>query len=117
MVRKRPTKGTKAYVRWRAKVDRKNAHKEWALAVKARDGNRCAICGSTGLLNAHHILPAKAYPKLRTDGRVGILLCIKCHKWSRKAAHSNGFWFTCWMMEHRPRQFEFCKAHMDDVKR
>lgn len=114
--RKRPKPGTKTYAKWRARVDRKNAHKEWADAVKARDGNRCAICGSKGLLNAHHILPAKIYKQLRFDGRIGITLCIKCHKWGKTAAHANGFWFSCWLLDKRPYQSAFCKKHMDDVK-
>mgnify|MGYP001623811047 CR=1 FL=1 len=40
---------------------------------------KCAICGETEHLEAHHIIPWAIYPKGRVDIKNGICLCDKCH--------------------------------------
>lgn len=61
--------------------------KNWSKAVRARDGNKCFLCGSTERLNAHHILPKKMWSKEKLDPRVGITLCCKCHSFGKFSVH------------------------------
>lgn len=51
----------------------------WSRAVLARDGYRCADCGASGTLNAHHIKPWAQYPDERYVLSNGVALCIPCH--------------------------------------
>ena len=53
--------------------------KEWADAVKARDG-KCCRCGTEHNLHAHHIKPKRTHPELKLDLANGITLCYRCHK-------------------------------------
>jgi len=54
-------------------------HKEWARAVKERDGYRCQECGATERLHAHHIRDFASYIEGRFDLTNGITLCLQCH--------------------------------------
>ena len=53
---------------------------DWAKRVKERDRYACVICGETENIDAHHLIPVSAEPKLQ--GRIGngITLCRRCHK-------------------------------------
>ena len=84
--------------------------KEWAIAVRERDGNRCVICERTVKPNAHHIIP-RANHLLRHKLANGITLCPKHHKFSYEfSAHKNSFAFIRWLRTNRPEQ---CKV-LDD---
>jgi hypothetical protein len=52
---------------------------DWAVKVKERDGNRCAICGASGRLYAHHIEHEAVNWGRRTDIDNGVTLCGRCH--------------------------------------
>ena len=52
---------------------------DWAVKVKERDGNRCAICGASGRLYAHHIQHEAVNWNRRTDINNGVTLCGRCH--------------------------------------
>lgn len=78
--------------------------KEWAKAVKERDGS-CVICGSTKRLNAHHVLPRENL-KTKHDILNGITLCPLHHRFSREiSAHQNPLVFILWMLKYRSFQF------------
>lgn len=48
--------------------------------VKARDGNKCTICGeSKGTIVAHHLMSYIEHPEFRYDIDNGVTLCEKCH--------------------------------------
>ena len=51
----------------------------WSRMVREMDGNKCAFCGSTERLEAHHIVPQFASEELATELENGITLCKKCH--------------------------------------
>ncbi len=53
--------------------------KEWAVAVKERDGQRCTKCGSHEHLHAHHVIPRQERPDLEFDLSNGLTLCRSCH--------------------------------------
>ena len=54
----------------------------WRKAVHEKWHHRCALCGTYGSLQAHHII-RRALLLTRWDHRNGILLCEACHR----AAH------------------------------
>lgn len=55
------------------------ALKKWRIKVYQRDDFKCAHCGDSGYLNAHHIIPFSEDESLATDISNGITLCEKCH--------------------------------------
>lgn len=55
-------------------------HKEWSLAVLAKDHYRCTKCGYRGRkLVAHHIIKWSSNKERRFDVSNGITLCRACH--------------------------------------
>lgn len=54
--------------------------REWRRAVRARDNNKCVMCGSLENLHCDHILPKKDYPELMFVISNGRVLCFSCHK-------------------------------------
>ena len=61
------------------------AQQKWAAQVLLRDNATCRHCGISDVkMHAHHVLPWKQYPDLRTDVSNGLTLCVKCHR----AVHS-----------------------------
>jgi hypothetical protein len=51
--------------------------KEWTRQVLLR--GKCAVCGATEHLEAHHIIKWADYPKGRIDINNGECLCHECH--------------------------------------
>lgn len=76
--------------RRRDRIDRDNKDKEWSKTIKDYYGNKCIICGSNKLLNAHHIIP-REFQETRWDTLNGVPLCISHHKYSKFSAHKNGW--------------------------
>ena len=50
---------------------------EWKKEVLKR--GKCALCGSTERLEAHHIIKWCDYPQWRIDVKNGACLCHECH--------------------------------------
>lgn len=86
--------------------------KNWSKAVRERDGNKCAVCGSSEHIQAHHIVQRKFNKELRFDIENGISLCPKHHSFGGWSAHMGGFWFNVWLEENRPNQFVYLKANI-----
>lgn len=51
----------------------------WSAAIKKRDSKFCQVCGSSHMLNAHHIFEKKHYPELSLNESNGVTLCSLCH--------------------------------------
>jgi hypothetical protein len=51
----------------------------WSQFIKARDGNRCVMCGRTEGLEAHHIWRKTTYSEGRFELGNGITLCKEHH--------------------------------------
>ena len=53
----------------------------WKAKVRARDGNKCVICGATEDLHVHHIIPVSNDTEKKYIYNVGngVTLCSKCH--------------------------------------
>ncbi len=56
----------------------KDAGELWSRAVRDDWGNRCAVCGNTAHLHAHHLIP-RHHEVTRYLLRNGICLCSYCH--------------------------------------
>ena len=56
-------------------------YEKWKLAVYKRANYTCQECGKSNcIVHAHHIKPAKRFPKLRYIVSNGKCLCVKCHR-------------------------------------
>ena len=89
---------------WRNKADI-----AWSQVVR-KDG-KCAICGATEHLNAHHLL-ARENLHTRHEVMNGEVLCPKCHKFSRtESAHKNPIRFVIWLMANKPETWKWLLAN------
>ena len=88
--------------------------KLWTMAVHAEFGEKCAVCGSTNLPNAHHIESRIMFKGLRYDPMNGVLLCPTHHKFGKDSAHMAGCWFARWLEENLPERFDYVLAHHSD---
>lgn len=66
--------------RRRSNPRKTEAYDRWRAAVFERDNFECKICGSTRILQAHHMWSWNAYPKLRFEIANGIVLCRVHHR-------------------------------------
>lgn len=62
---------------------------KWARIVKEMAGNKCVICGATGRLESHHIIPRSLAPNLENDIDNGICLCHTCHYFYHDCSYTN----------------------------
>ena len=85
---------------------------KWARMVKDIAGNRCAICGSSEKLEAHHIEPRSLRPDLVNDLNNGLCLCHTCHYWYHDGSYTNDNLQHVSYSYLRPEQ----KARYDMVK-
>lgn len=74
---------------WSAKTSRDYQHRQWALAVKERDGYQCQRCGYQGTpgrrdVEADHIANVAAGGQRHDTGN-GETLCVPCHKQKTQA--------------------------------
>lgn len=76
---------------------KKKLRAQFREAVFARDGHKCAVCGATEGLDAHHILDRHHIAKGGSVLENGISLCVVCHvkaevyHASRYITHVEGF--------------------------
>jgi hypothetical protein len=100
-------KKTKKQLKKEAKTALNKADREWSIIVRDFFGNKCAICGKTERLNAHHIIP-REFKRYRHSITNGIALCPKCHKFGKFSAHKNPIWFAALFKQRHPDEFEAC---------
>ncbi len=89
--------------------------KEWSVAVRARDGNVCAVCGKSQYVQAHHILAKKKYPPFKFELDNGLSLCCGHHFGYRESAEGNPLWFARWLEKNRPQQFAKAWQRMETL--
>ena len=91
--------------------------KEWSLAVRNRDNNKCVVCGSSKMLNAHHIIP-RENKDFRFDINNGISLCVLHHKFSLEISpHRNPFVFIFWLADKRNEQTNYLIDKLQELAR
>jgi hypothetical protein len=96
---------------------RKKCDDLWSKIV--RQVGRCEICGSTGRLEAHHLLGKSGLrTKYRHDLSGGICLCSNHHKFDPViSAHGNNGStenFLIWLSRQRTGQWDWLIRHKDD---
>ena len=57
----------------------KTKYNKWRRSVRKKFNNKCAICGRTKDLHAHHIVKWSDNVELRYKASNGLLLCCTCH--------------------------------------
>ena len=93
---------------------KRKAFKLWSEKVRNAYNNKCAICGSEKMINAHHIESRKS-ASLRFSVEQGVALCPLHHKFdSKNSAHNGAIWFYQWLLKNRPLTIEFILSHRDD---
>lgn len=96
-----------------AKRFEKLQDKQFAIAVKNRDENKCVICGNSDKVNCHHIIP-RENREFRHDLNNGISLCFLHHKFSLEISpHKNALAFFLWLEKNRPEQYFYLKSNYD----
>lgn len=91
----------------RMKILRRKCLEAWSLCVRARDGNRCQICGATNNLQAHHVVSKKQNSALIYSVTNGICLCAKHHKYDYVCSpHKGGLAFHMWFIDKYEKRAE-----------
>ena len=94
---------------WRNKAD-----KLWSELVRARDGDKCAICGAEKNVQAHHLVD-RVIKILRHRLENGISLCPGCHKFNRRlSAHRGVVPFVVRLQLQEPLKFDWVMDHWLD---
>jgi hypothetical protein len=88
-------------------------YKAWAQVVHSNYGEKCAVTGETGILDAHHIIPRQVCSGMRFDPENGILLSKSAHKFGKFSAHKNGVWFADWLQKNEPRKHAYCLSNVN----
>jgi len=89
--------------------------KLWAAKVKLLAGYKCELCGSTEMLQSHHIHRCKHYG-VRWNVINGACLCTDQHCNNDLSAHKNQLWFFREMIRRRGDKWadELIKATVED---
>ena len=103
-----------------SKAWRKKADVLWSQIIRLP--GKCAICGRTTSLQAHHLIHKSAV-FFRHNLENGICLCARCHEYAYStdkqpgavSAHGSPWAFEKWMQEHRPQQFDWWQKNRWEV--
>jgi len=66
--------------------DQRREDYAWRMSVLEEHNHKCATCGETEGLHAHHILRKSKYPELRHEVSNGIALCPEHHAQAHEEA-------------------------------
>lgn len=87
---------------WRNKAD-----KYWKILVHATTEGKCAICGATKYVQAHHFIP-REMASHRHVVRNGIALCCVHHKYSDELSpHQSPIALVKWLIQNKPDLYEW----------
>jgi len=96
---------------WRNKAD-----KLWRSLVAAKWNNKCAICGATEYVQAHHLIP-REMKSHRHVVKNGILLCASHHKYSFEISpHKAPIAFITWLMKEHEDIWEWVSSQTPSRK-
>ena len=94
----------------------KRCLKLWSILVHKRFRNKCAVCKSTGKLDAHHIID-KRFGILRFDILNGILLCPSHHKFGLESFHNNPIFAYEFLKAKFPNRISYLKEKSKESKK
>ena len=91
---------------WRNKAD-----KLWQEIVRLQWQGKCAYCGDTKYLNAHHLID-RGISGTRHSPPNGILLCPSHHKFNRRcSAHRGPVVFAAWLQKTYPKTWNWVQEN------
>lgn len=74
----------------------------WSLAIRDDWAHKCAVCSSTGRVEAHHMIP-RQHEATRYVLRNGILLCARHHQFDPAISpHQNAAGWMAWLRDNHP---------------
>lgn len=83
---------------------RRSQWRKFSEEFRAKAGNKCAVCGSTERVQAHHLLEKKSHPDLLFEERDLICLCARHHFMTHHGRH---YELLAWLERNRPEQFSW----------
>lgn len=87
---------------WKRKADRL-----WSKIVAMTYGGKCALCGATEFVQAHHLIPREMFSH-RYSIENGIALCPSHHKYSFiLSAHRSSMEFAKWLFINHPQKWQW----------
>ena len=96
---------------WKNKAD-----KAWRELVFRAYGGKCAVCGESIFVQAHHLVPREIL-LFRHCVNNGILLCPKHHKYNfLLSAHRNPVRFHLWLIANLPEKWKWLSETFDPAK-
>lgn len=102
--------GKKRKINWKKRCD-----ELWSAIV--RRVGKCAVCGSTHGLNAHHLI-GRTRAKYRHDLKNSCCLCFSHHTFdpnlSAHQSNASTLNFLLWLEQNRPEQYQWLMDHKDD---
>lgn len=94
----------------RSTTNRDKADAAWSLLVRARWGNKCAVCGGTPV-QAHHLIPKDRLAWRHELGN-GMALCATHHIFGTIcSAHGAPLGFAEWLQAGYPSLWEWVQAN------
>ena len=85
----------------------------WSWTILDDWGGRCAVCGSTENLNAHHLLP-RQHESTRYDLRNGIALCVTHHVFDPDGPHANAASWMMWLESNQAGVYGWLTMQVED---
>ena len=91
--------------------------KAWTELRRLVNKGKCEMCGSAEKVQVHHILSKEIYPHFTYELDNCIALCGGgCHKFGKKSAHKNGFYFVMWLFRNFATKFHWCEKNRNHFK-
>jgi len=115
MKKRKLNKNTKKYLLKLYKREEHKKDKDWHDKVLEKFNYKCAFCGKSIQLNAHHIIP-RQIKATRWNVENGIALCVYHHRYSFDfSAHQNAFAFFIWLEKNRFEQYNYLKTELEKI--
>lgn len=95
----------------------KKALEYWEKIVKLIHGRKCALCGSTGTIAAHHLLSKERNRRFKYSLNNGLPLCLSCHRYGYISAHNTPegtLRFFIKLSQVATNYYQFIVAHLWD---
>jgi hypothetical protein len=109
----KPKKVTKKELARKERILNKKRLKEWSIAVRNNDQNKCVICAVTKYVHAHHLIP-KEIKEFKFETWNGVALCAKHHKYGITiSAHKNPIAFLEWFNKEYPDRYKKVKEELN----
>jgi len=97
---------------------KKKADNLWGEII--RQVGHCEVCGSTGQLNAHHII-SRTRLRFRHDLSYGVCLCVRCHSFNADISPHQDMYgagnFQSWLSKQRSGQWRWFLRNCHDKRK